>query len=44
MDHERFRSDFADRMRNYYHELAEKDSTQEENLDGWLNRVNNAVR
>jgi len=35
---------WVDRMRNYYHELAEKDSTQEENLNGWLNRVNRAVR
>ena len=44
MDHERFRNDFADRMRAHYLNRVEEEPTQERYLDGWLNRVNNSVR
>ena len=44
MDHERFRRGFADHMRTHYLNRVEEEPSQEEYLDGWLNRVNRAVR
>ena len=41
-DYSNFLNNYQKEMHKYYHGLVEKDPTQKENLNGWLNRANGA--
>ena len=41
-DYVNFLNNYKNEMYKYYHDLVEKDDTQKENLNGWLNRADRA--
>ena len=41
-DYVNFLNNYKNEMYKYYHDLVEKDATQKENLNGWLNRADRA--
>ena len=42
IDYEHFLENYKKEMKNYYNNIVEKDRSQYENLNGWLNRANKA--
>ena len=42
IDYEHFLENYKKEMKKYYNNIVEKDKSQYENLNGWLNRANNA--